>query len=252
MIVYPRRGYDLWGSRYFVLPAFPRWDDPDRGIASFLPETDRVYPPPGLYTRKGEEQSARDWLSNEDVQVLRNRSAYPRAWVVHEARFKEPISGLTRSDRKETMEEILFADDPFWSDPSLHKYDPRRIAWVEVADRSSLNAYTSKTPPLPGESVAVVEHEAERVVLDANLERPGLVILADVFYPGWKLTIDGQAAPILRANRLMRGAAVQAGRHRLVYTYDPASFKVGLAISLAALVALAGFSAWSWRRPVRA
>ena len=74
------------------------------------------------------------------------------------------------------------------------------------------------------------------------------MILADVFYPGWKLTIDGQPAPIYRANRLMRGAAVQQGKHRLVYTYEPRSLQVGIAISLLGLLALVAFSAWSFRR----
>ena len=50
--------------------------------------------------------------------------------------------------------------------------------------------------------------------LVATLERPGLVILADAYYPGWTLTVDGQLAPIYRTNRLMRGAAVKARRCR--------------------------------------
>ncbi len=41
-----------------------------------------------------------------------------------------------------------------------------------------------------------------------------MVILADVYYPGWELTIDGKPAPIYPVNRLMRGAAVTAGTHR--------------------------------------
>jgi uncharacterized membrane protein YfhO len=66
-----------------------------------------------------------------------------------------------------------------------------------------------------------------------------MVILADVYYPGWRLTIDGRDAPIYRANRTMRGAAVPAGRHRLTYTFAPTSFRVGGAITLAAGAVLA-------------
>ena len=78
----------------------------------------------------------------------------------------------------------------------------------------------------------------QQVVLEATLESPGLVILADVYYPGWELLIDGKPAPIYRVNVMMRGAAVSSGRHRLVYTYRPQSFRVGRLVSLAGLAAL--------------
>src|SRR5205823_7921293 len=109
--------------------------------------------------------------------------------------------------------------------------------------------YVSRTAVTPAESVEVARHEPQRVELRATLERPGLVILADTYYPGWTLTIDGQPAPIYRTNRLMRGAAVPAGRHTLVYTYDPASFQVGGAISIAGWLALAILIPWAWFAP---
>jgi uncharacterized membrane protein YfhO len=74
------------------------------------------------------------------------------------------------------------------------------------------------------------------------------VVLADVYYPGWKLTIDGKPAPILRINRLMRGALVSAGRHTLVYTYEPISFTAGLAGSALGVIALLGLWWWGRRR----
>jgi hypothetical protein len=250
VVVYPRRGYDLWNSRYFVLPALPRWDDADRGIASFLVRAERIYPPADVFSARSDDPRVKHWLEVEDFQILRNTDAFPRAWIVHEARFKPPIVGLTRGTRRETMEEILFSNDPFWSDPTRAYFDARRVAWIEVDDPFALAGYVSNSPPLAGDSVKVVAAESgpQKVVLDVNLARPGLVILSDVFYPGWKLTIDGQPAPILRANRAMRGAAVKAEKHRLVYTYEPRSFRVGAAVSLGGLVVLAGFSAWSFRR----
>jgi uncharacterized membrane protein YfhO len=60
-------------------------------------------------------------------------------------------------------------------------------------------------------------------------------VLADVYYPGWELTIDGKPAPIYRVNGFMRGAAVPANAHQLVYTYAPRSFRIGKVVSIAGL-----------------
>ena len=79
----------------------------------------------------------------------------------------------------------------------------------------------------------------DRAELEASLESPGLVILADVYYPGWELTIDGNPAGIHAVNRLMRGAAVTAGKHRLSYYYAPRSFLIGRVASMIALGGLA-------------
>ena len=45
--------------------------------------------------------------------------------------------------------------------------------------------------------------------------------------------------PSCAFNRMMRGAAVEAGSHRLVYTYRPRSFRLGMMVSLAALAVVA-------------
>ena len=97
--------------------------------------------------------------------------------------------------------------------------------------------------------MTIPHYSPQRVELDAVLEQPGLVILADVHYPGWKLTVDGKPAPIIRANFLMRGAALEAGKHHLVYTYEPASFYVGLWISAGGLIAFGILGLVFWRRP---
>src|SRR5262249_10482014 len=105
--------------------------------------------------------------------------------------------------------------------------------------RADLRPYLDGRPASGAEQVRVSRYGPDRVELTANLERPGIVVLADVDYPGWGLTIDGRPAPIYRVNRAMRGAAVPRGEHRLTYTFRPLSFRVGLAVSCAGLAALA-------------
>jgi hypothetical protein len=235
IMYFPRRGFDLWGVRYFILPVRTHgWRTEDRGFAAFLPHAEVIYPPRSAMASR--DQLAR-WTDQADWQLLHNQDAYPRAWLVHAARIVPPAT--TPEARAALLDEILYQDDLFWSEPGRPVYDPRFLAWVETEDAESLRNYLPDAAVEAGETVAVVRAEPQRVELRARLRRPGLVILADTLYPGWRLTIDGRPAPILRANRMMRGAAVEAGEHTLVYVYDPLSFKVGVALTLAGIAALA-------------
>ena len=60
-------------------------------------------------------------------------------------------------------------------------------------DRDTLRGITRYLPasdPRPTETVKVAYPNPQRVELEATLNVPGLVILSDVYYPGWELTID--------------------------------------------------------------
>jgi uncharacterized membrane protein YfhO len=98
--------------------------------------------------------------------------------------------------------------------------------------------------------VKVTYPDPRQAILEVRLDSPGLVILADVYYPGWELTIDGKPAPIYRVNGSMRGAAVRSGAHRLVYTFAPLSWRIGLVVSIAGLAAFSVLGLWCALRPV--
>ena len=80
---FPRRGFDLWNTRYFLVPNRLAWASRARGFASLLPDSEPIYPPP--FTGPQAKEQRERWGLDEDVQVIRNTSAYPRAWVVHRA-----------------------------------------------------------------------------------------------------------------------------------------------------------------------
>ena len=148
------------------------------------------------------------------------------------------------------MMEIMYDDrDPIWRDPTMISYDPRQQAWVESDDAPALAPFASGGVARPSEKVDLRYPRPDRVELSVTLDAPGIVVLSDVYYPGWKLTVDGEQAPIYRVNRMMRGAAVASGTHQLVYTYDPRSFRVGLMASAAGLAALLGLSVFAVKRP---
>jgi hypothetical protein len=94
-----------------------------------------------------------------------------------------------------------------------------------------------------GEGRTVLEG-SDRVRLEVDARRPALVVLADTWDPGWRATVDGRPAEVLRANVTFRAVVVPAGHHLVEMVYRPPAASVGLAVSLASLgAALAGLVA---------
>lgn len=81
----------------------------------------------------------------------------------------------------------------------------------------------------------------------------GLAVFSDIYYPaGWKAYIDGQETPILRVNYALRGLLIPAGKHQVVFKFEPATFFLGRKISaissIVLLIAVAAGFIWSWRK----
>ena len=92
---------------------------------------------------------------------------------------------------------------------------------------------------LAGASARIVRESATRVEVECRAPRPAILVLADMFYPGWVAVVDGQVTPIFRANGVFRAVPVDRGRHRVVFAYRPASFRAGIALSAFSLLTLA-------------
>ena len=120
----------------------------------------------------------------------------------------------------DAMQEILYADDPLLARPR-RRSPSTRIEWPgwnkTIMPKSDRTCRAGRRAP--SETVKVTYPTPQRAVLEVELKSPGLVVLSDVYYPGWMLTIDDKPATIYRVNRMMRGASVPSGAHRLVYTY---------------------------------
>ena len=66
---------------------------------------------------------------------------------------------------------------------------------------------------------AIVNYSDNLVEIDADAPTAGIVVLHDIFYPGWEARVDGNKEPVLRANILFRGVEVPAGHHRVRFLF---------------------------------
>jgi hypothetical protein len=72
-------------------------------------------------------------------------------------------------------------------------------------------------------SVTIASYTNNKVRLDVSGDRDGLVVLHDLYYPGWEASVDGVRVPVVKANILFRGVEVPAGSHIVEFTFRPFS-----------------------------
>jgi hypothetical protein len=72
-----------------------------------------------------------------------------------------------------------------------------------------------------------------KVRLESN--QPAVLVVSQMYYPGWRAAIDGSAAAVLPVDVALTGLVVPNGTHELRLYFQPASFQIGVLISLAAL-----------------
>jgi uncharacterized membrane protein YfhO len=69
--------------------------------------------------------------------------------------------------------------------------------------------------------------------IDADLPRPGLLVISQRAFPGWQAFVDGRPADVLPANIVFNAVALPAGRHTLEWTFAPRSvLRAGVSRSL--------------------
>ncbi len=179
----------------------------------------------------------------EGIFLGERPTVMPRAWIVHQVDVRPPFDSRSERGTREMTREMLFPDNK--------PRDWRKVAVVETAEAVSLPA-ADAVPAAPGETCTIERDEPLMVEIRARLTTPGLVVLADQFFPGWELTVetDGQSRtqPILRTNRVLRGVVLPPGEHLLVYRYRPRSFYAGAILSAAACVGVGLAVLARWRR----
>lgn len=95
-------------------------------------------------------------------------------------------------------------------------------------------------PAVAADTVRIAHYAPERVEVLVTAAAPGVLVLRDTVYPGWRALLNGKPAPLLRADGLFRAVAVPTGMHSVVFEYRPPSLRFGVAVSLAALAGMTG------------
>jgi Bacterial membrane protein YfhO len=135
--------------------------------------------------------------------------------------------------------------DRAWTQVSTGQIDLVREVLLDRAPIQPLTSHT-KQPLLVAR---LAEDQPERVVAEITSSTPGLLVLTDLWYPGWSAEADGKPAELRRADGFFRAVPLSEGTHRVVFRYRPLSVLVGAAFSAAAICVMLATAAARPPRP---
>ena len=106
--------------------------------------------------------------------------------------------------------------------------------------------------PGPAGTAKITRFGNNRIDLECQADRPGLLFLAEEYFPGWVAEVDGKTAPVLQANGIFRAVPIAStGFHRVSMVFCSWPLYIGLVISTAAwlMLIVLGWKKrdWSWK-----
>ena len=168
-------------------------------------------------------------FKTQNLQVFENLAANSRAYLVHQ--------WIIDSDEGNLRQMVLDADFKTAREVALPK-DP------------GISQVTDSTQ-VAGDSVAISTYENNYISIRTRSVAPGVLVLADNWYPAWKGFVDGAEVTVMRANSAFRGVVVPAGEHTVEFKYISSSQRTGRFLTLGGLlfvVAVVAGSMWSRRK----
>ncbi len=186
------------------------------------PPAETTFPSPLIYSRGPFPYDSMNLVAGVDPgmgRLVARRHPDPRSYVA--------TADRRVSDAGEAIRMIVAG------------HDFHRVPLVEGEWAGSLPVQ----PPVTTRS-EITSFAAERIVVRTESPHPGLLVVAEPWYPGWEARVDGRPAPCGPANAWMRAVRVPAGVHEVVLSYRSLWLGPGLAVSSLALL---GLGLWARR-----
>ncbi len=159
---------------------------------------------------------------NMNVRIYGVLNAMPRCYLSHSWRILK--------SHNEALNAILL--------PEKNNFDPEVVTLLESSESDGKD-HVDGTVYCASDSLKLKEISCEHLEIEVETSMPGLLVLADQPYPGWRAKIDAADSPILVANGFNRALHVPAGKHSITFTYVPDSFYLGVGLSALAVFLLA-------------
>lgn len=126
---------------------------------------------------------------------------------------------------------------------ALDSLKPRETAIVDQRFAEQLNGLTIQ-PDSVANTIRLTSYKPNELTYESNAQTEQLAVFSEIYYNirgEWQVTVDGKEAPHLRADYVLRAMRVPAGKHTIVFRFDPVSVRVGKVVDLISSLLMVAF-----------
>jgi hypothetical protein len=165
--------------------------------------------------------------SDGAVWIFENLNVLPRTFFV-------PAANNSIEVVPDEPQELLRLRDP--------SFDPQKSVILNALPPGlEESKRRSGLAPLDTQNnVSILSAHINGLDLAVENSQPGVLIVSQVFYPGWVATVDGKETPVVPADYAVVGVPLNAGTHAIKLEFRPLSFRIGLIISALSILLVAG------------
>ncbi len=91
------------------------------------------------------------------------------------------------------------------------------------------------------DKISLITYKPNELTYESSSRSEGLAVFSEIYYnvrDEWKVTIDGKPADMIRANYVLRALRIPAGKHTVVFKFEPVSVAAGSKVDLVSSVLL--------------
>jgi len=157
---------------------------------------------------KDETKESEHWPPG-DIYLYERETALPRFYFISNWKYSDNLSDMVKElQKRDPLNFVVFSGEKEDIE-EIHESEPAKNYQIEVNQ--------------------IDEQSAE---LTVGLENDGFLVFSDVYYPGWKATVDGENKDVKLIDGFLKGVYLTRGQHRVRFYFKPDDFVMGARLSL--------------------
>lgn len=178
-----------------------------------------------------------------DMQKVDGRKVFPVLNMLNTKYFILPLQGGTTVALQNPyaqgnawfVNKIVYVGDANAEYAQVAKINLQTEA---VADKKFESALGQAITNDSTATVRLTSYQPNNLRYTVDSKNGGIVVFSEIYYPGWKATVDGTPTPIARVNYILRALTVKPGKHTVVFDFHPSSIRTTEIIAYISLVLL--------------
>jgi hypothetical protein len=151
-------------------------------------------------------------FNKNNIYIYENEQALPKAFVVHNVKtiFEKSVIKELKSKNFNPVDSVIL----------------EQKGKSEVLSNKGFD------------EVEVKKYSPNEIILETNVTQPGFLVLSEIYYPDWKVYVDGKQRKIYIAYHALRSVYLDEGQHTVRFVYSSLSLRIGSWITFFTLILL--------------